>query len=117
MQFLDGTITDLTPQGDITIRAHFDNIESFMRCGYSTARILLNDSRTITAEQRKKIYAMLTEIAEFVGDFPEIVKKTMKWEFRLQRLEKMEKMQLLCMKKWRETSRCLIVLWSLQASL
>jgi len=89
MQFLDGTITDLTPQGDITIRAHCENIESFMRCGYSTARILLNDSRTITAEQRKKIYAMLAEIAEFVGDFPEIVKKTMKWEFRLQRLEKM----------------------------
>ena len=89
MEIIEGKVTDYTPNGELTICAKYENIERFIRCGYSTARILLADSRTITAEQRKKIYAMLGELADFVGDFPEIVKKTMKWEFRLQRLEKM----------------------------
>jgi len=89
MEIIEGKVTDYTPNGELTICAKYENIEQFIRCGYSTARILLADSRTITAEQRKKIYAMLGELADFVGDFPEIVKKTMKWEFRLQRLEKM----------------------------
>ena len=89
MELIDGKITDYTPSGEMTIRAQYGNIERFIKCGYATARIMLTDSRTITPEQRKKIYAMLEEIAEFIGDFPEVVKKTMKWEFRLQRLEKM----------------------------
>lgn len=89
MELLDGKITEYTPSGEMLIRAVYGNIERFVKCGYSDVRIMLRDSRTITAEQRRKIYALLGEIADFVGDFPEIVKKTMKWEFRLQRLEKM----------------------------
>lgn len=89
MQILQGTITEYTPSGEMTIQAHYENIEKFIKCGYATARILLQDSRTITAEQRKKIYAMIGEIAEYMGDFPEIVKKQLKVEFQLERLEKM----------------------------
>lgn len=89
MQVLNGKIVEYAPNGDMTIQAKFENIERYIKCGYRDVRILLQDSRTITVEQRRKIYAMLGEIADFIGDFPEIVKKTMKWEFRLQRLEKM----------------------------
>lgn len=89
MEIIDGTITGYTPSGEVTIRAKYDNVSHFLKCGYRTARIMLEDNRVITAGQRKKIYALLGEIADFIGDFPEIVKKTMKWEFRLQRLEKM----------------------------
>lgn len=89
MQFLDGKITDYTPSGDMTIQAKFDNLERFIKCGYSNVRIMLCDSRTITAEQRKKIYAMLEEISDYMGEFPDIVKKQMKLMFRLQKLEKM----------------------------
>lgn len=89
MELIDGKIMDYTPSGDMMIQAKYGNIERFIKCGYSDVRIMLSDSRTITAEQRRKIYAMLEEIAEFMGDFPEIVKKLLKLEFRLQRLEKM----------------------------
>ncbi len=89
MEFIDGKITEYTPSGELTIQARYDNVERFIKCGFKEARIMLQDSRTITAEQRKKIYAMLNELSEFIGDYPDIVKKTMKWEFRLQRLEKM----------------------------
>lgn len=77
MEFIDGKITEYAPSGDMTIHAHYDNIDRFVKCGYSDAVIMLCDSRTITAEQRKKIYAMLDEISEYMGEFPEIVKKQM----------------------------------------
>lgn len=89
MEILDGKITDYTPGGDLTIVAKFDNVDRFIKCGYSSARIMLVDSRTITAEQRKKIYALLGEIADFVGDTVEVIKREMKLEFRLQHFERM----------------------------
>lgn len=89
MEFLDGTITDYAPNGDMTIRATFPKIDRFVKCGYGKARIMLCDSRTITTDQRKKIYALLGEIADYMGEFPEIVKKQMKLQFKIERLEKM----------------------------
>ena len=89
MEFINGIITEYTPSGNMTIQAKFDNIERFIKYGYSDAVIMLKDSRTITAEQRKKIYAMLGEIADYMGEFPEIVKKQMKLQFKIERLEKM----------------------------
>ena len=50
---------------------------------------MLKDSRTVTAEQRKKIYAMLNEIADYMGEFPDIVKKQFKWELRYKRYKGM----------------------------
>ena len=89
MEFVDGKITDYAPSGEMTIQARYDNIDRFVKCGYSDAVIMLCDSRTITAEQRKKIYAMLDEISEYMGEFPEIVKKQMKLAFQLEQLKGM----------------------------
>lgn len=89
MEFIDGKITDYAPSGEMTIRAHYDNIDRFIKCGYSNAIIMLRDSRTITAGQRKKIYAMLGEISDYMGEFPEIVKKQMKLVFQLEQLKGM----------------------------
>lgn len=89
MEILDGTITEYTPRGDMTIATTYGNVERFIKCGYSAVRIMLCDNRSITAEQRKKIYAMIAEIADFVGEYPELMKKQLKLEFRLRRLEKM----------------------------
>ena len=50
MEFINGIITEYTPSGNMTIQAKFDNIERFIKCGYSDAVIMLKDSRTITAE-------------------------------------------------------------------
>ena len=53
----------------------FDKNES-NECG-----IWLNDSRTITVEQRKKIYALLADIAEHTGYTPDETKQIMKIKF------------------------------------
>lgn len=89
MQIIDGKITEYAPNGDMTIQAKFENIERYIKCSYATARIMLVDSRVITAEQRKKIYALLGEIAEFVGDTVEVIKREMKLDFRLRNFERM----------------------------
>lgn len=89
MEILDGKILDYRPNGDMTITARYENIERFIKCGYAEARIMLIDSRTITAEQRKKIYALLGEIADFVGDTVEVIKREMKLDFRLRNFERM----------------------------
>ena len=89
MELIDGRITDYTEHGDITICGRYEDVDRFIRCGYKNARIMLQDSRTVTAEQRKKIYALIAEIADFVGEYPEIMKKQLKLKCRLERLKEM----------------------------
>ena len=43
--------------------------------------IRLDDAREISAEQRRKIYATMRDIAEWSGDIPEAVKCYFKWSF------------------------------------
>lgn len=89
MELIDGKITNYNERGEMTIRARYENVGRFIECGFKEARILLQDSRTITADQRKKIYAMLGEIADYMGEFSDIVKKQFKWELRFKRYKGM----------------------------
>lgn len=45
------------------------------------AEIRIDDNRTITAEQRKKIYATIRDIADYLGDWPEYYKEFFKFQF------------------------------------
>lgn len=44
-----------------------------------TAEIRFYDGRTITAEQRKKAYATMADIAKWTGEMPEIMKEWLKY--------------------------------------
>lgn len=46
-----------------------------------TVEIRLNDGRTITADQRKKIFALIADIARWSGNDPEYIRSHMTWEF------------------------------------
>lgn len=46
-----------------------------------TAEIRLDDGRRITSDQRRKIYATMRDIAEWMGDMPDAVKAYFKWSF------------------------------------
>ena len=46
--------------------------------------IRLNDGREISAEQRKKIFALIRDIADWSGDEPERIRKYTEFEYRLQ---------------------------------
>ena len=46
-----------------------------------TAEIRLDDGRRITSDQRRKIYATMRDIAEWMGDMPDAAKAYFKWSF------------------------------------
>ena len=46
-----------------------------------TVEIRLDDGRSITNDQRRKIYATLRDIADWSGDMPDSVKAFFKWSF------------------------------------
>lgn len=91
MELLTGKITDITPNGIITIKAQYDNIDRLILRQYDTVEIGLPDGRTITPEQRRKAYALMGEIAEWMGEIPEYVKRLMKMEFIVNRLQGLTK--------------------------
>ena len=80
MEILDGKIADYS-NGIITAKADFNNTERFCRISPEECLIVLKDSRTITAEQRKKAYALLGEIADYMGEMPEYTKRLFKLKF------------------------------------
>lgn len=68
----DGTeILTLVPNRDLT--------EYFLSKRVKRAEIRFDDGRTITAEQRKKAYATMADIASWTGELPEIMKEWLKY--------------------------------------
>ncbi|QXN67732.1 hypothetical protein [Mycolicibacterium phage J1] len=49
------------------------------------AEIRIDDNRTITAEQRKKIFATIRDIANYLGDWPEYYKEFLKFNFCMEK--------------------------------
>lgn len=82
MDIIDGTITAIGENGEITIKATYDNLSRFVKCGFKNVRIALQDNRKITSEQRKKIHAMVEEIAEYVGEMPDVMKELLRMKFK-----------------------------------
>lgn len=80
MEILDGVIADYR-NGVITAKADYKNTERFCRMSPGECMIVLKDSRTITAEQRKKTYALLGEISDYMGEMPEYTKRLFKLKF------------------------------------
>ena len=80
MEILDGIVADYR-NGVITAKANYDNTERFCRISPGECMIILKDSRTITAEQRKKAYALLSEISDYMGEMPEYTKRLFKLKF------------------------------------
>lgn len=85
MEVIDGVIQSYNERGVLTVVADYPNTAKFAKCGFKTARIVLNDGRTITAEQRKKAYALLGEISDYTGEMPEYTKYLYKLKFTYER--------------------------------
>ncbi|WP_077369696.1 putative HNHc nuclease [Anaerosalibacter sp. Marseille-P3206] len=49
------------------------------------SEIRIDDNRTITADQRKKIYATIKDIANYLGDWPEYYKEFLKFNFCMEK--------------------------------
>ena len=91
-----GDIVDIGQDGVAVIKAAIPNLDRALMRKYKTAEIILHDGRKISPEQRKKSYALIDEIAEYIhGDRSAAVvedeKYHMKMEFMLRRMESMER--------------------------
>ena len=90
MEIIRGKITSADECG-IMIFAPYSDIEHMTLRKYSEVQIGLPDGRTISPEQRKKAYALINEIAEWMGEIPEYVKRLVKMEFIVNSLQSLEK--------------------------
>lgn len=91
-----GLIVDLLKDGTAVIKAKIPNIEQALRRGFLKVEIILWDGRKISCTQRRKVYALLGEIAEYVDgirntDTIEEQKRLLKMEFMLKRMEATER--------------------------
>lgn len=95
-EHVTGTVRDITEDGTAVIHAALpDPLRALLRA-YHTVEIILPDGRRISPEQRRKVYALIGEVAEYVDGIRnagtiESAKKTLKMEFMLSRMEGMER--------------------------
>ena len=90
-EIVQGKIERWDEGGGVTIRAALPSLDRAILRRYDKVLVEFADGRRISPEQRRKCYALMNEIAEWIGDVPEYVKKLMKMEFIVSRLESMKK--------------------------
>lgn len=86
-----GEIKEFKDDGKVVITATLPNLDRALLRQYKKVEVGFCDGRTLSPEQRRKIYAIFGEIADWIGDEKESVKEQMKWEFVLNRMDKMRK--------------------------
>lgn len=91
-----GTVRDITEDGTAVIHAALPDPLRAMLRDYKDVEIILPDGRRISPEQRRKVYALIGEVAEYVDGIRnagtiESAKRTLKMEFMLSRMEGMER--------------------------
>jgi hypothetical protein len=91
-----GRIVDIDTDGTATIRAVLPNLNRALDRKYSDVEIILPDGREISPQQRRKCYALLGEIAEYINgirssETVEDTKQMMKFDFILKMMESQER--------------------------
>jgi hypothetical protein len=91
-----GEIKDILEDGTAVIHAALPDLDRALLRDYGKVEIILPDGRRISPEQRRKVYALIGEVAEYVDGIRnagtiESAKRTLKMEFMLSRMEGMER--------------------------
>lgn len=91
-----GYIQEVNEKGEIVILARLPNLERAIDRQYNEVEVIFQDGRHISSTQRRKVFALIGEIAEFVDGFRnaetiEETKNLMKWQFIMERLESQER--------------------------
>ena len=90
-EIIQGKIETMDDNGGIVITAIVPSVMRALVRKYKKVEIGLCDGRSISPEQRKKIYALLAEISDYVGDDTESTKRTMKMDFVMNRMQAMQR--------------------------
>jgi len=86
-EIVQGKIATMDEDGGVIIRAALPSLDRAILRRYDKVLVEFADGRRISPEQRRKAYALMGEIAEWIGDVPEYVKKLMKIEFMASRMQ------------------------------
>ena len=86
-EIVQGRIAKWEETGGVVIRAAVPNLDRAILRRYDKVLVEFADGRRISPEQRRKAYALMGEIADWIGDVPEYVKKLMKLEFMASRMQ------------------------------
>lgn len=76
-----GRIVDVKENGEITIVAHYDDWFTLTKRGYRECYVEMIDSRPLSDKQRRSCYAMIREIADWMGESKAEAKELLKVEF------------------------------------
>ena len=91
MEIVTGQIKTWLTDGRVVIEAGLPNVDRAIIRQYDKVLVGLPDGRRISPDQRRKAHALIGEIAEWIGDVPAYIKKLMKMEFVVNRLQALEK--------------------------
>lgn len=80
MEQILGYISDFDGQ-QMTIIAPYDNAFILTHKQITQVEIRLDDGRSISAVQRKKIFATINDIAKWSGHEPEYIRQQLTWDF------------------------------------
>ena len=84
---VDGVITKVDERsGIITIEAKYDDWITLLRREYKKVKVQMIDSRPLSDKQRKSCYALIGEIADYVGEGRDRTKEWMKLKFLVEDL-------------------------------
>ena len=82
-----GKIVDYNEHtGEVTIKAHYDDLYSMIKRDYKECNVQMIDSRPLSAQQRKACYAMIREVAEYAGMGLDSTKEFLKLRFLTEEL-------------------------------
>lgn len=88
-----GTIRDYDERrGVVIIEAPYTDFAAMCRREYKEVEITMLDSRPLSEKQRRSCYAMIREIADWMGEQPESAKEFLKVDFMRGELVEMSRM-------------------------
>ncbi len=79
-------------RGVVTIEAPYSDFVTMCRREYKEVEITMLDSRPLSEKQRRSCYAMIREIANWMGELPESAKEFLKVDFLRTELLEMSRM-------------------------
>lgn len=87
---ITGTIAEYDERsGELIIRAPYSDYYTLTKREYKNVRIQLIDGRTLSSKQRRSCYAMITEIADYMGEEKAEAKDFLKQRFMANELEEL----------------------------
>lgn len=87
IDIVKGRITDVTPDGRVTIVCQYDDWPTLIKRQYKECSIQMIDSRPLSDKQRRACYALLREIGSYTGMGTDRTKEYLKLKFLVEDLD------------------------------